>query len=122
LKLPADDAIQDALNILCELKPLEKPNNITTENNLFKKNGKRHQKTKISYREALKQGLRPCKMTNAFLMGKTMGRYGAFAVSKGFLEFGEERIMDVPLSEAGLWVRNWRRNGMKPVEVMTVNF
>jgi pyruvate/2-oxoglutarate/acetoin dehydrogenase E1 component len=35
-------------------------------------------------------------------MGRDVRRYGgAFAVSKVFEEFGEERIMDTPLSEAG---------------------
>ena len=56
-----------------------------------------------------------------------MGRYGgAFAVSKGLLqEFGEERIMDVPLSESGFVGAGIgaAMAGTKPiVEVMTVNF
>ena len=62
-------------------------------------------KIKTTYREALKQGLREALQNDerVFLMGEDVGRYGgAFAVSKGFLEeFGEERIMDTPLSEAG---------------------
>jgi len=86
-------------------------------------------KITITYREALKQGLREALQNNerVFLMGEDVGRYGgAFAVSKGLLqEFGEERIMDVPLSESGFVGAGIGAAlaGMKPiVEVMTVNF
>lgn len=85
--------------------------------------------TTITYREALKQGLREAlqKDERVFLMGEDVGRYGgAFAVSKGLLqEFGEERIMDVPLSESGFVGAGIGAAiaGMRPiVEVMTVNF
>ncbi len=84
---------------------------------------------KITYREALKQGLREALTNNqkVFLMGEDVGRYGgAFAVSKGFLqEFGTDRIMDVPLSESGFVGAGIGAalGGMRPiVEVMTVNF
>ena len=83
----------------------------------------------ITYREALKQGLREALQNDerVFLMGEDVGRYGgAFAVSKGLLkEFGEERIMDVPLSESGFVGTGIGAAiaGMKPIiEVMTVNF
>lgn len=83
----------------------------------------------ITYREALKQGIREVlqKNENAFLMGEDVGRYGgAFAVSKGLLqEFGTEKIMDVPLSESGFVGAGIGAalGGMRPiVEVMTVNF
>lgn len=86
-------------------------------------------KINISYREALKQGIREALQNDGrvFLMGEDVGRYGgAFAVSKGLLqEFGEERIMDVPLSESGFVGAGIgaAMAGMKPiVEVMTVNF
>jgi pyruvate dehydrogenase E1 component beta subunit len=86
-------------------------------------------KTKVTYREAIKQGLREALQNDdrAFLMGEDVGRYGgAFAVSKGLLqEFGEERIMDVPLSESGFVGAGIgaAMAGLKPiVEVMTVNF
>lgn len=86
-------------------------------------------KTNITYREALKQGIREALQNDEriFLMGEDVGRYGgAFAVSKGLLqEFGEERIMDVPLSESGFVGAGIGAalTGMKPiVEVMTVNF
>lgn len=84
---------------------------------------------KISYREALKQGIKEVLSNDerTFLMGEDIGHYGgAFAVSKGLLqEFGEERIMDVPLSESGFVGAGIgaAMAGMKPiVEVMTVNF
>jgi pyruvate dehydrogenase E1 component beta subunit len=84
---------------------------------------------KITYREALKQGMHEALITKdkVFLMGEDVGRYGgAFAVSKGFLEeFGEDRIMDVPLSESGFVGAGIGAAlaGMRPiVEVMTVNF
>lgn len=85
--------------------------------------------TTLTYREALKQGLRDALQNdeNVFLMGEDVGRYGgAFAVSKGLLqEFGTDRIMDVPLSEAGFVGAGIgaAMAGMKPIiEVMTVNF
>lgn len=84
---------------------------------------------KITYREALKEAIREELLNDerVFLMGEDVGRYGgAFAVSKGLLqEFGEERIMDVPLSESGFVGAGIGAAiaGMKPiVEVMTVNF
>ncbi len=84
---------------------------------------------KITYREALKQGLRTALQNDdkVFLMGEDVGRYGgAFAISKGLLqEFGEDRIMDVPLSESGFVGAGIGAalNGMRPiVEIMTVNF
>ena len=86
-------------------------------------------KINITYREALKQGLREALQNDesVFLMGEDVGHYGgAFAVSKGLLqEFGEERIMDVPLSESGFVGAGIgaAMTGLKPiVEVMTVNF
>ena len=85
--------------------------------------------TKLTYREAVKAGLREALQGDprVFLMGEDVGRYGgAFACSKGFLdEFGEDRIRDTPLSEstfvgAGIGAA---LGGMRPiVEIMTVNF
>ncbi|HSP83418.1 MAG TPA: alpha-ketoacid dehydrogenase subunit beta, partial [Gillisia sp.] len=84
---------------------------------------------KITYREALKAGIREALINDetVFLMGEDVGRYGgAFAVSKGLLqEFGEDRIMDVPLSEAGFVGAGIGASlaGVKPiVEIMTINF
>ncbi len=84
---------------------------------------------KSNYREALRAGLRAALLADerVFLMGEDVGRYGgAYAVSKGLLEeFGEARIRDTPLSEAGFVGAGIGAaiNGMRPiVEVMTVNF
>ncbi|MEF9989459.1 MAG: alpha-ketoacid dehydrogenase subunit beta [Christensenellaceae bacterium] len=51
--------------------------------------------------DALKEELR--RDDKVFLMGEDMGIYGGcFGVTAGFLdEFGEERIMDTPISEGG---------------------
>jgi pyruvate dehydrogenase E1 component beta subunit len=85
--------------------------------------------TSITYRECLKQALRDALLSDerVFLMGEDVGHYGgAFAVSKGLLqEFGPERIMDTPLSEAGFVGAGIGAalGGMRPiVEIMTVNF
>ncbi len=85
--------------------------------------------SRITYREALRQGLRAALTADstAFLMGEDVGRYGGtYAVSKGLLdEFGPDRIRDTPLSEsafvgAGIGAA---LGGMRPiVEIMTVNF
>ena len=83
----------------------------------------------ITYREAVRMGIRKAMSEDerVFLMGEDVGRYGgSYAVSMGLLEeFGEERIIDAPLSEsaftgAGIGAA---MNGMRPiVEIMTVNF
>lgn len=85
--------------------------------------------SRITYREALRAGLRTALQTDerVFLMGEDVGRYGGtYAVSKGLLEeFGEERVRDTPLSESafvGCGI-GAAINGLRPiVEVMTVNF
>jgi pyruvate dehydrogenase E1 component beta subunit len=83
----------------------------------------------ITYREALRQGLREALAGDArvFLMGEDVGKYGGtYAVSKGLLEeFGPERVRDTPLSELGFVGAGVGAalGGMRPiVEVMTVNF
>jgi pyruvate/2-oxoglutarate/acetoin dehydrogenase E1 component len=59
----------------------------------------------ISYREALREAMTLAmrKDDSVFLMGEDVGVYGgAFGVSRGMVEeFGEERVVDTPLSEAG---------------------
>ncbi|MFD2247906.1 alpha-ketoacid dehydrogenase subunit beta [Pontibacter ruber] len=83
----------------------------------------------ITYRECIKQAIREALLGDerVFMMGEDVGRYGgAFAVSKNLLqEFGPERIMDTPLSEAGFVGAGIGAalGGMRPiVEIMTVNF
>ena len=85
--------------------------------------------TKLTYREAVRAGLREALANDprVFLMGEDVGRYGgAYACSHGLLEeFGPDRVRDTPLSEstfvgAGIGAA---LGGMLPiVEVMTVNF
>jgi pyruvate dehydrogenase E1 component beta subunit len=83
----------------------------------------------ITYREAVREGLREALMRDerVFLMGEDVGAYGgAYACSLGLLqEFGEKRIRNTPLSEsafvgAGIGAA---LGGMRPiVEIMTINF
>jgi len=84
---------------------------------------------KLSYREAVRAGMRHALATDdrVFLMGEDVGGYGgAFAVSLGLLEeFGPERVLNTPLSESGFVGAGIGAaiGGMRPiVEVMTVNF
>jgi len=84
---------------------------------------------KLSYREAVRAGLRHALATDerVFLMGEDVGAYGgAFAVSHGLLdEFGPERVRNAPLSESGFVGAGIGAalGGMRPiVEVMTINF
>jgi len=83
----------------------------------------------ITYRDALNQALREelRRDPNVFLMGEEVGVYqGAYKVSKGLLqEFGEQRIIDTPITEegfAGVGV-GAAMVGLRPViEMMTWNF
>lgn len=60
----------------------------------------------ITYAEALRECLRQTMSADprVFLIGEDIGVYGgAFGVSAGLLaEFGEERVIDTPISEAGI--------------------
>jgi len=82
----------------------------------------------ISYREAIRQGLREMlRDPKVFLMGEDIGAYGgAFAVTKGFLaEYGEKRIRDTPIAEAAIVAGGIGAvmAGARPVvEMMTINF
>ena len=82
-----------------------------------------------TYRDAIRESIRDAltRDDRVFLMGEDVGRYGgAFAVSLGLLEeFGESRIRDTPLSEAGFVGAGIGAalGGMRPiVEIMTVTF
>lgn len=60
----------------------------------------------LTYAEALREGLRQAMMADpsVFLIGEDIGRYGgAFGVTAGLIdEFGGERVIDTPISEAGI--------------------
>jgi len=83
----------------------------------------------ITYREALSQAMREemRRDPRVFLIGEEVGYYqGAFKVSKGFVEeFGEERVLDTPITEAGFTglAIGAAMAGLRPiVELMTFNF
>lgn len=60
----------------------------------------------LTYLEAIRQGLweEMERDERVFLLGEDIGVYGgAFKVTEGFLErFGEERVIDTPISEAAI--------------------
>lgn len=60
----------------------------------------------LTYLEAISVGLREemKRDENVFLIGEDIGVYGgAFKVTKDFIhEFGDQRVMDTPISEAGI--------------------
>jgi pyruvate dehydrogenase E1 component beta subunit len=83
----------------------------------------------MSYREALTQAMREelQRDPDVFVMGEDVGQFeGAFKVTRGLLaEFGAERIVDTPISEAGFAGIGIgaAMAGLRPViEMMTVNF
>ncbi|SMO45371.1 alpha-ketoacid dehydrogenase subunit beta [Fodinibius sediminis] len=83
----------------------------------------------MTYRQAVREAMREAmqKDDRVFLMGEDVGRYGGcFNVSEGMLqEFGEDRVVDTPLSESGFTGCGIgaAAAGMRPiVEIMTVNF
>ena len=83
----------------------------------------------VSYREALTQAMREEmeRDPQVFVMGEDVGQYeGAFKVTRGLLrEFGERRVVDTPISEAGFVGIGIgaAMAGLRPViEMMTVNF
>ncbi|MEL0117474.1 MAG: alpha-ketoacid dehydrogenase subunit beta [Opitutae bacterium] len=59
----------------------------------------------ITYRDAVNQALAEelARDPNVFVMGEEVGQYkGAYKVTRGLLEnFGPDRVMDAPISEAG---------------------
>ncbi|MGI8649250.1 MAG: alpha-ketoacid dehydrogenase subunit beta [Rubrobacter sp.] len=68
-------------------------------------NGTTNKTREITYREAVREAMQLAmrKDESVFLMGEDVGVYGgAFGVSRGMVEeFGDERVVDTPLSEAG---------------------
>ena len=84
---------------------------------------------RVTYRDALNQALREEMQRDdaVFLMGEDIGRFdGAFKVTRGLLdEFGEQRVVDTPITEAGFTGLGIgaAMAGLRPViEIMTVNF
>lgn len=83
----------------------------------------------ISYLEAIRQALwqEMKRDERVFLLGEDIGRYGgAFGLTHGMLEeFGEERVLETPISEAGIVATAIGASllGMRPVaEIMFMDF
>ncbi len=83
----------------------------------------------ITYCDALNEALRECMTEdeNVVLLGEDIGSYGGiFQVTKGLQdEFGAERIVDVPIAEAGFVgaAVGAALTGMRPVvEIMFIDF
>lgn len=83
----------------------------------------------ITYMEAVREALRQemQRDDNVFLIGEDLGVYGgAFGVTAGLLEeFGEERIIDTPISELSVAgaAAGAALTGMRPVaEIMFMDF
>ncbi len=83
----------------------------------------------MTYREALRQALFDAMSEDdsIFILGEEVGRYGgAYGVTKGLIdEFGEQRVLDTPISEAAIVgaAVGAAMSGMRPVaELMYVDF
>ena len=83
----------------------------------------------MTYAEAVRVALRQemIRDDSVFLIGEDVGRYGgAFGVSYGLVdEFGEDRVRDTPISEAGIMgaATGAALMGMRPVaEIMFMDF
>ncbi|MEM0906215.1 MAG: alpha-ketoacid dehydrogenase subunit beta [Pseudomonadota bacterium] len=83
----------------------------------------------LTYRDALRQALADAMRDDPdiFVIGEEVGRYGgAYGVTKGLIEeFGAERLLDTPISEAAIvgTAVGAAMAGMRPVaELMYVDF
>ena len=83
----------------------------------------------LTYAQALNEALKQCMMEDerVILLGEDIGPYGGiFQVSAGLLgEFGPERVIDTPISEAGFVgaAVGAALTGMRPVvEIMFIDF
>jgi len=83
----------------------------------------------MTYRDALRQALTDQMNQNAnvIILGEEVGRYGgAYGVTKDLIkQFGEERVIDTPISEAGIVgaAVGAAMSGLRPVvELMYVDF
>jgi pyruvate/2-oxoglutarate/acetoin dehydrogenase E1 component len=83
----------------------------------------------LTYSDALNEGLRQCMKEDerVVLLGEDIGSYGGiFQVTKGLQsEFGPERVVDTPISEAGFVGAcvGAALTGMRPVvEIMFIDF
>jgi len=86
-------------------------------------------KIETTYRDALRLALTEAMQEddNVIIMGEEVGRYGgAYGVTKGLIdEFGEDRVIDTPISEAAIVgaAVGAAMAGLRPVaELMYVDF
>jgi pyruvate dehydrogenase E1 component beta subunit len=82
-----------------------------------------------TYKDAIRQAMweEMASDSTIFIMGEDIGKYGGtFKITEGFLEeFGEDRVIDTPISEAGFSGISMGAAlvGLRPiVEMMTINF
>jgi pyruvate/2-oxoglutarate/acetoin dehydrogenase E1 component len=85
--------------------------------------------SEVTYLEAIRQALfeEMDRDPNVFCLGEDIGRYGgAFKVTDGLLErFGEQRVIDTPISETGIVgaAAGAAHMGMRPVvEMQFIDF
>jgi len=85
--------------------------------------------TEVTYLEAIRQALfeEMERDPNVFILGEDIGAYGgAFKVTDGLLaKFGEQRVIDTPISEAGIVgaAAGAAHMGMRPVvEMQFIDF
>jgi pyruvate/2-oxoglutarate/acetoin dehydrogenase E1 component len=83
----------------------------------------------LSYAEAIREALRQEMQRDerVFIIGEDVGVYGgAFGVTRGMVEeFGDERVIDTPISELGIAgaITGAALTGMRPVgEIMFMDF
>jgi pyruvate dehydrogenase E1 component beta subunit len=83
----------------------------------------------MTYRDALREALREEMQRDptVILIGEEVGRFGgSYKVSQGLVdEFGEKRVIDTPIAEAGIIGTGIgaAMTGLRPVcEIMTINF
>ena len=83
----------------------------------------------LTYAQAINEGLKECMKEDdrVIVLGEDIGKYGGiFQVTAGLLdEFGPERVLDTPISEAGFvgGCVGAALTGMRPVvEIMFIDF
>jgi len=83
----------------------------------------------LTYREALREGMDEelARDENVVLMGEEVAQYnGAYKVTEGlWKKWGDKRIVDTPISEAGHWrLDAWRapRHGVDVLVVPLCSF
>ncbi|NLG49772.1 MAG: dehydrogenase [Chloroflexi bacterium] len=123
--MPAPEEVEQDVYVPFQVTPQE----IEAERRLRERVRNDANMRKQSYGEALRDAMREemLRDPNVFIMGEDVGLYGgAYAATRGlFDEFGPERVIDTPISEAliGGAAVGAAMTGMRPVaEIMYVDF